>query len=428
MKIKIYKIALVLSAFVLAFACEDSEDFTGVSTLNPSSPALSVSLDFASSESLVEMEADYAFTVTLSQPQITAVVVYLELQPGSTATEGDDFSFPHSVRIPAGATSVSDVITIHSDDLIEETETASIKIGTGFESNVSGTNSETVTFSIMNFTDGDLAVGLDWALSQTITDNFGNEIEVYDAADLRLLLTAGPSVDQVLDSADGGAAETYVLDGAAPDGEYYIVADFYAATDIAVDLDLTVTFDQAGIINGQTHEFTAALNTSDFCADLHTVLAKVTKTGSSYAFEEVGTKSAIDFSPFVGTWSGTGSWSEIFGYTSEIVTTLDADGGLWVNGVAVQWFEGWWGEVIISDTPVKVTSYDSCTGDFVIAEQPYVVTTYNGAEQDPYGMSATGNIAADGTMTVYPTFHQGGGTFSGPEFGGPPFLETVTLD
>ena len=428
MKNNIYKIALVLSAFVLAFACEDSEDYTGDSVSSPSSPALSVSLDFASSQSLVETEADYAFTVSLSQPQITAVVVYLELLPSSTATEGDDFSFPHSVRIPAGATSVSDVITIHADDLIEETESASIKIGTGFEANVTATNSETVTFNIMNFTEGDLAVGLDWALATTITDNFGNEIGVYDAADLRLLLTAGPSVDQVLDGADGGAAETYVLDGAAPDGEYYIVADFYAATDISVDLDLTLSFDQAGVINGQTHEFTAALNTADFCADLHTVLAKVTKTGSSYAFEEVGEKSKIDFSASAGTWSGDATWSAFFGYTSEVVTTLDADGSLWVNGVAFQWFQGFWGEVIVTNTPVQITSYDSCTGDFVIAEQPYLTSTYNGDPQPAYGLSATGNLK-DGAMTIYPIFHQAGGTIEGTDFnGGIPFVETLTLD
>ena len=343
MKNNIYKIALVLSAFVLVLACEDSDDFTGDSVSSPSSPALSVSLDFASSQSLVETEADYAFTVSLSQPQITAVVVYLELLPSSTATEGDDFSFPHSVRIPAGATSVSDVITIHADDLIEETESASIKIGTGFEANVTATNSETVTFNIMNFTEGDLAVGLDWELASTITDNYGEAIDVYDAADLRLLLTDVPYTT-IFDSADGASAETYVLDGAAPDGEYYLVADFYAASDIAVDLNLTLTFDQTGVINGQTHTFPAALNTGDICADLNYVLAKVTKTGNSYAFEEVGEKSEFDVALFAGDYSEL-SDTNVNGWLTDgaTMTVGDNPNELLVEGIYYGLFN-YWGE------------------------------------------------------------------------------------
>ena len=427
MKNTFLKTVLAVATLVFVVGCSDEDEFTGDSTMSPTNPSLSVTLDFPSSNSLIETDATYNFTVNLSAPTIAAVDVKIA-QTGGTATDGLDFEIPHSIRIPAGATSASGTITIFEDDIAEDTENAIITIGSGFEANVSATNAQTVSFNIMNYTTGDLAIGLDWATASTITDNFGGEIGAYDAADLRLLLTAGPNVDTVLDGADGATAETYVLDGAAPDGEYYLVTDFYVASDIPVDLDITLTFDQAGIINGQTHNFSAGLNTSDFCADLHLVLAKVIKTGTSYAFEEIGEKSKVDYSPFVGTWSGNGSWFEIFGYTSEVVTTLDADGGLWVNGVAFQWFEGWWGEVIISNTPVKVTSYDPCTGDFVIAEQPYVVTTYLGDEQDPYGMSATGTISADGTTTIFATFHQGGGSFNGTSFGGPPFLETITLD
>jgi len=390
MKIKIYKIALVLSAFVLAFACEDSEDFTGVSTLNPSSPALSVSLDFASSESLVETEADYAFTVSLSQPQITSVVVYLELLPSSTATEGDDFSFPHSVTIPAGATSASDVITIHSDDLIEETESASIKIGTGFESNVSGTNSETVTFNILNYTDGDLAVGLDWALAETITDNFGNEIEVYDAGDLRLLLTDGTNI---LDGADGGSAESYVLDGAAPDGEYYIVSDFYAAYDFPVDFDLTLTFDQSGVINGQTHFFPAALNSASVCAANYVTLAKITKTGTSYAFEEVGERNFV-----TNSWGGIDTYDFYApdGWDSKIVSSVDCD-GTFLLGLNAEWMLQVWGEVIEEEGNVYYTIDSS--GVITIPSQYIFTTSYNGALY-PYDVSGTGTYDDSGDTPV----------------------------
>ena len=42
-----------------------------------------------------------------------------------------------------------------------------------------------------------------------------------------------------------------------------------------------------------------------------------------------------------------------------------------------QWFKGWWDEVIISNTPVKITFNDGCTDDFIIEEQPYIVSTWS---------------------------------------------------
>ncbi|NNK82320.1 MAG: hypothetical protein HKO92_04285 [Flavobacteriaceae bacterium] len=430
MKNKIYKIALVLSVFLFALAC-DEDTFSDDSTAVVTSPTLTVSLDFGNSVTLVETEATYGFTVTLSDAQVTDVRVNLTQIDGD-ATEGEDFSFPHSVTIPAGSTSASDVISIHEDDLIEETETAVIKITTGNEANVASINGETVTFNIQNLVDGDLAVGLDWAAASLVTDNAGNEIDPHDLADLRLVISTTPDNTGDVGVADGSGSESFVLSSMEADGDYYIVADFYdAQSDIPSDLNLTVQFDQVGVINHQTHEFASGLNTTDLCADLYVVLAKVTKTGGSYAFEEIGEKSAVDFSPYVGTWSGEGTWNIYFGYTSDIVTTLDTNGDLLVNGVSFQWFEGWWGEVIVTNEPVRITSFDPCTGNFEISEQFYCTTTWNGNPQPEYGMSATGTLTNGGgviSMQIFPTFHQGGGTFSGPEFGGVPFEENVTLD
>jgi len=421
------KITLVLSAFTLMLACSPEDDNTDDSTQSASSPNISVTYSFADTQTLVETDSEYPFTVTLSQPQIVDVLVYLSTS--GTATNGADYDVPASVRIPSGSTSASGVIAIHADDLVEDMETAVITIGTGNEANATVSN-KTVTFNIQNLTTGDLAIGLDWETATKITDNYGNEIGAYDAADLRLLITDVPYTT-ILDGADGAVAELYHLSGAAPDGEYYVVADFYAATEIPVDLNLTLTFDQVGVINGQTHTFPAALNTTDACADLYSILAKVTKTGGTYTFEEVGEKSSVDFSPYVGTWSGEATWYAYFGYTSEVVTTLDANGDLWINGIAFQWFQGWWGEVIVTNSPVKITSFDPCSGNFEIAEQFYITSTYNGAPQPEYGLSAEGYITEDNgvvSMVIYPTFHQGGGTFNGPEFGGIPFVETLTLD
>ena len=51
--------------------------------------------------------------------------------------------------------------------------------------------------------------------------------------------------------------------------------------------------------------------------------------------------------------------------------------------------------------------------------------------QPSYGLSGTGTLVESGgvmVMTVFPVFHQNGTTFSGPEFGGIPFAEYLTLD
>ncbi|HEX9824999.1 MAG TPA: hypothetical protein VGA80_00240, partial [Flavobacteriaceae bacterium] len=218
MKNNIYKLALVFSTLVLTIACSE-DDFTNDSSMTATNPSLSVALSFANTQTLVETEADYGFTVTLSEPQIVNTRVYLT-QIGGSATNGEDFSMPGFVTIPAGSTSTSGVITIHADDLIEDTETAVIKIATGLESNVSAINDQTVTFNIQNLVEGDLAIGMSWAASSLTTNNSGEEIDPYDLADLRLLLTDVPYTT-ILDGADGGSAESYTLSGTTPDGEYY---------------------------------------------------------------------------------------------------------------------------------------------------------------------------------------------------------------
>lgn len=430
MKNKFLKISFSFLAFLLMFSCDSNDDYTNDSLVNASSPSLAVSLSFANETTLIEQEASYVFSVAITEAQIADVIVNLA-QTDGTATAGEDFTMPSSVTIKRGTLSASGEITILADELAEETETVTIQIGLGNESNVSGVTSETVTFNIANLTDGDLVVGMSWAASSTVTNNYGEEIDAYALADLRLLLTDSPYTT-VYDSADGAGAESYVLSGAAPDGEYSFVADFYTAMDeLPADLDITLSFDQVGAINGQTHSFSNALKTTDSCADLYYVMATVTKSGNSYAFAEVGQKNSIDLSGAAGTWSGNATWYEYFGYTSEVATSVDANGDLYVTGIAFQWFEGWWGEVIVSSTPVKVTITNPCTGEFMIAEQPYIEATYKGDPQPSYGLSGTGTLVESGgvmVMTVFPVFHQNGTTFSGPEFGGIPFAEYLTLD
>lgn len=120
----------------------------------------------------------------------------------------------------------------------------------------------------------------------------------------------------------------------------------------------------------------------------------------------------FDINDFVGTWSGTDSW----GYPTEVVTTL-VNGQLVINGIGFGWFQDWWGEVIITNTPL-VMNVDPVTATFTIAEQPYLTSTYNGAPQPAYGLSGSGSfeVCSKG-MTINYVYHQSGGTFDGSSWG-----------
>ena len=157
------------------FSCSEKDDYTGDSVLSVSSPTLAVSLGFPNAQTLIEQEISYDFTVTISEIQAVDVVVYLEQTEG-TATVNEDFSMPQSVKIERGALSASGKITIHEDEIMEDTETVTIQIGAGNEANLSGVSGQTVSFEIANLTEGDLVVGMSWAASSSVTDNYGNEI------------------------------------------------------------------------------------------------------------------------------------------------------------------------------------------------------------------------------------------------------------
>lgn len=123
----------------------------------------------------------------------------------------------------------------------------------------------------------------------------------------------------------------------------------------------------------------------------------------------------------VGSWTGNDTWD----YPTEVVTTLE-DGKLIINGIGFGWFQDWWGEVIITNTPL-VMDVNVVTGSFTIAEQPYLTSTWGGDPQPAYGLSGSGKIdACNKVITLDYVFHQGGGPFDGTAWG-PKFKEVITL-
>lgn len=398
------KIVLVLSGLMFITSCNDDE-FTNASTMTATSPSLSVALDFSNTQTLVETEATYGFTVTLSEPQIVNTRVYLT-QIGGSATNGEDFAIPAFVTIPAGSTSVSDVIAIHADDLIEDTETAIIKIATGLESNVSTISDQTVTFNIQNLTEGDLAIGMSWEASSFTTDNSGNEVSATALADLRLLVTDVPYTT-ILGDADGGSFETFTLTSDRPDGEYYVVADFYAAMDIPRDLNLELTFDQVGVINGQTFSFANALSTNNSCASVYFIMVKITKSGETYSMESVGENSPVTAAPFIGTATiVTDDWAD---YSPGDPIEIEAganENEFWIRAYDNPYISN-------PDTAYMIVTIDPATGNATVMSNEDF--QYGCSEGDVTG---TGSVnACAGTIDLVLTFGLGNcGNYSGNEF------------
>ena len=393
MKNKFLKISFSFLAFLLMFSCDSNDDYTSDSVVKAVSPSLAVSLSFANETTLIEQEASYMFSVAITEAQIADVIVNLA-QTDGTATAGEDFTMPSSVTIKRGTLSASGEITILADELAEETETVTIQIGLGNESNVSGVTSETVTFNIANLTEGDLVVGMSWAAAGAVTDNYGTEIGAYDLGDLRLLLTDVPYTS-VLDGADGAVAETYTLDGGAPDGEYYIVADFYAAMDIPADLDITLTFDQVGVMNAVTSSFPAAINTGYICENNYVLLTKITKSGTNYTLTDAGMNNIESQSV---TWGGIDTYDYYApdGWESKITTAVDCGGKL-ISGLNAEWMLGVWGEVIESEELVYYTV--DASGNITVPFQELFTTSFNGGLYD-YQVSATGTYDDSGDVPV----------------------------
>jgi hypothetical protein len=395
MKNKFIKTSFLFITLLLMFSCAENDDYTGDSVLSVSSPSLEVSLGFSESETLVEAEESYDFTVSISETQAVDVIVYLEQTEG-TATAGEDFSMPSSVTIKKGSLSASDVITIHEDEIIEDTETATIKIGVGNEANVSGVSSKTVNFNIANLTEGDLVVGMSWEIATPTTDDTGAAIDAYDFADLRLSLTNVPYT-QILQTADGAADETYTLGGGAPDGEYYLVADIFdAMEDVIRDLNITLTFNQVGIINNQTHTFSNGLSTEYTCANNYLIMAKVTKSGENYTLEEIAENSAAPSIAGIydvvsnGTSTDPGPTNNpLVDFPSTVEVTDNGDG-------TYTFSDGWAG--------VYVEWYTMYNYTF-LEEQTITLTPcldLSGAWDDAFGgaNAMRGTVNADGTLSI----------------------------
>ncbi|WP_297706779.1 Calx-beta domain-containing protein [uncultured Eudoraea sp.] len=386
---------LGLTIALLTLASCNEDDLQNASTMVPTEPTGSVSLGFSNPTTIIEGDETFDFTVSLSETQIVDVKVFLS-QTGGTATEGEDFTMPGSILIPANTLSATGTITILSDELAEGPETAIITIGSGNQTANASFTSTTVTFNILNLASGDLATGLSWEASEPVFDESGNEIDPTDLADLRFLLTDVPYTT-IIDGADGGAFETLVITEDTPDGEYYLVADFFAAADFSRDLDLTVTLAQAGVSEEETYFFPAALNTDLTCAASNVILVKLTKTGSTYDVEYVGESSAFT-QDISGTYDVVSNGvaqdsgpvnNPLVNFASTATITDNGDGTFTLSdgwaGVYIDWYSIYGN----TEPEPQVLTVDVCAG--ISASWTDI---FGG------GQTLTGTVNTDGTLTI----------------------------
>jgi hypothetical protein len=117
------------SILLAAFAC-DNDEFKNDSTLTASNPTVSVDAPFGSNVNFIEKDTTFEFTVTLSEPQIVDVAVYVNVNAGGSATEGEDFALgTNRIVIPAFRTSAKGSIAFSDDAAVEPAESVTITVG-----------------------------------------------------------------------------------------------------------------------------------------------------------------------------------------------------------------------------------------------------------------------------------------------------------
>ncbi|MDI9309966.1 MAG: Calx-beta domain-containing protein [Limnohabitans sp.] len=225
----INKIALfaLLPAMTLLFSCDDKDKATGDSNLVATKDVKgTVNIPFTGVQSSNENdETEYSFTITLDKPQVAPVVVAVH-QISGNATDGKDFDAPHSITIPAYATSATGTVKILKDDLVEGVETFTLQVGDITTSNA-GIPTKTMSFSIDNYLSPNLDLVFDFqhefSISGTKYDlcGIGYDMDYY-------ILDASYNDTGVYGAATVACPEKITITPTTlPDGVYHIFANIY---------------------------------------------------------------------------------------------------------------------------------------------------------------------------------------------------------
>ena len=288
---------------------------------------------------------------------------------------------------------------LYQEGYTSESISVDVNVGTkyywqvvGHDKNGIPTRSEVWSFEVVD-PDAPLRLKLDW--STNIEDAIGIDVSPEDAVDLRLkIVDKSDGSTYALVSASGFKEYTFPND--APDGTYQIVTDLAStvnAGDFNKSLDISVNlyFTKRGTLS-QKNQYPNVM-TNDFpCPSYYTILAEVTKSGTSYTIEDVGKAQwTADLPSLAGDWSG----EDNMGY-DDVVTLSYSGGELKIYGLAFGWIQDWWGEPIQSGNPVPLVFDWSTLGGINIEDQYYITTMWAGDLYD-YNIVGTAKLALCGS-------------------------------
>jgi hypothetical protein len=156
---------ILLSFGILLFAVTscNEDDFTGQSTMVPTTPFPGISVSsLPMGVVMEERDTTMEFTLTLASVQTVDVSVKIGVDASSTATDGDDFTLSsRNVVIPAFTTTGSFSLTLFGDGLPEPTEEVVINVGDNTTANAVFAPQQ-ITISLLNSKLETMDILIDW--------------------------------------------------------------------------------------------------------------------------------------------------------------------------------------------------------------------------------------------------------------------------
>ncbi len=412
------KIFYILSSCVLSMllfiSCNSDDDLAPVgSTSNYPTPTFSLRPGPTS----FNEAGDAVVTYDIVTDRLTNTdLIFSFNQVGGNAELGSDYEVSTGT-VEALTTTGEMSVKILNDVLVEDTETIVLEIVSGpaatsaYLVNPDTQYPSPLIINIENSIGFDLTIGMAWH-----ADN-GSESSPTELADLLLLVTDAVSpYTETINGADGADFEELTLGSDTPDGDYFIVADVYALDDSDFDIDIDLSFTQAGVINDELN-FSAALNSRILCSD-YTVLAKVTKSGETWSITSEnatltsdGTPDTSMAAPFIGTATVvTDDWADY-----SIGDSVEIEAGASANEF---WIRNNDNPSVVNPTEayIIVTIDDICGNVTVTTGVAYDYSNFGCSSESPVTGSGTLDLASK-TIDLSLNFDLGGcGAFPGQQF------------
>ncbi|MEN1784494.1 MAG: DUF5074 domain-containing protein [Bacteroidota bacterium] len=142
MKNNKFFLGIAIAALVLTTACDNDDD-------QPLSPELGVTIEKETFE-----ESDGTITISFTTPAAFSTDVVINYEVSGTAAAGEDYDeFPGSITLLQGETSITQIIQLIDDDVVEQAETIIFTITTDVAGNTDPIASNTTLTLTINDND-----------------------------------------------------------------------------------------------------------------------------------------------------------------------------------------------------------------------------------------------------------------------------------